>query len=351
MSRFGPKAAVSKPRRARNRHKPRWPTDLDRPLVGYALRRTVREFQRDECLDAAAGLTYYGVLSVFPALLVMVSLLGVVGQAERTTDVVLGIVGQLVPQSVVDTLRPPIEQLAASPTAGVALVIGLTAALWSASRYVGAFGRTMNRIYGVEEGRPMRRRLPVQLLVTLVTVVLATGEALMLVFSGPLAQAIGRTAGLGQEALALWSYARWPVVLLFAMIIVAMLYSATPNTRAVRIRWVSLGAFVAVLTWVGASVLFAVYVANFGRFNETYGALAGVIVFLLWLWVTNLALLLGAELDAELERARQLQAGIHAERRLQLAPHIEADDSAYLEQVEEAVRLRERHDRETAAVS
>lgn len=332
---------------SRSRRKVKWPTGLKRPVVGYALRRTVREFQRDECFDLAAALTYYSVLSVFPALLVMVSLLGLVGQTERTTDTVLSILDRMVPQSVVNTLRTPIEQLAASSSAGLALLIGLAVALWSASRYIGAFGRAMNRIYGVEEGRPIWRRLPVRLLITLLTLLLVTGEALMLVLSGPIAQAIGRTVGLGDAALTVWSYAKWPLVLLFAMAILAILYTATPNIRSVRVRWVSVGAFVAVVTWVGASLAFALYVANFGRFNETYGALAGVIVFLLWLWVTNLALLLGAELDAELERARQLQAGMPAEHHLQLTLRDDAGDSGYRNQVEEAVRIRECHARQT----
>ncbi|WP_238888581.1 YihY/virulence factor BrkB family protein [Mycobacterium sp. IDR2000157661] len=327
---------------SRSRRKVEGPTGLKRQVVGYALRRTAREFQRDECFDLAAALTYYGVLSVFPALLVMVSLLGLVGQTERTTDTVLGILDRIVPQSVVNTLRTPIEQLAASSSAGLALLIGLAVALWSASRYIGAFGRAMNRIYGVEEGRSIWRRLPVRLLITIITLLLVTAEALMLVLSGPIAQAIGRTVGLGDAALTVWSYAKWPVVLLFAMVMIAILYTATPNIRSVRVRWVSVGAFVAVLTWVGASLAFALYVANFGRFNETYGALAGVIVFLLWMWVTNLALLLGAELDAELERARQLQAGLPAEHHLQLALRDEADDSGYRNQVMEAVRIRER---------
>lgn len=331
-----------------SRRKVEWPTALKRPFVGYALRRTIREFQRDQCVDLAAALTYYSVLSVFPALLVMVSLLGLVGQTERTTDTVLDILDRIAPQSVVNTLRAPIEQLAALPSAGLALLTGLAVALWSASRYVGAFGRAMNRIYGIEEGRSIWRRLPVRLLITLVSLLLVTAEALMLVLSGPIAEALGRAVGLGDVALTVWSYAKWPVVLLFAIAMIAILYTATPNIRSVRVRWVSLGAFVAVVTWVGASLAFALYVANFGTFNETYGALAGVIVFLLWLWVSNSALLLGAELDAELERARQLQAGIPAEQDLQLRVRDEVDDCAYRNLIAEAVQIRDRHAREPA---
>jgi membrane protein len=304
---------------------PESPTDLTKRSLLYVLRRTASEFGTDQCTDLAASLTYYAVLSVFPALVVVVSLLGVFGQGQRTTDAVLQIVGDLGPASAVDTLRAPIQQLVESPSAGFALVVGILGALWSASGYVGAFGRAMNRIYQIEEGRPVWKLRPTQLLLTLVGLVLAAAVAFMLAVSGPIAAAVGRTIGLGEVAENIWNVGRWPVVLVCVALAVAVLYYAAPNIQQPTFRWISVGAGVAILIWVVASVGFGFYVANFGSYNKTYGALAGVIVFLLWLWITNLALLFGAEVDAELERGRQLQAGIHAERDLKLPPR---DDRA-----------------------
>lgn len=298
--------------------KPDSPTDLRKRSVLYVLRKTAREFGTDQCTDLAAALTYYAVLSLFPALVVVVSLLGVFGQGERTTDAVLQIVDDVGPASAVDVLRTPIQQLVESPSAGFALIVGILGALWSASGYVGAFGRATNRIYEVEEGRPMWKLRPIQLLLTLVGLVLAAVVAFMLAVSGPIASAVGEAIGVGDTAETIWNIGRWPVLLVVVTVAVAVLFYASPNVRQPKFRWISVGAGVAILAWVLASVLFGLYVANFSSYNKTYGALAGVIVFLLWLWITNLALLFGAELDAELERGRQLQAGIAAERELQL---------------------------------
>lgn len=300
--------------------KPESPTDLSKPSILYVLRRTAREFGTDQCTDLAAALTYYAVLSLFPALVVVVSLLGVFGQGQRTTDAMLQIVGDLGPASAVDTLRMPIQQLVESPSAGFALIVGVLGAVWSASGYVGAFTRAMNRIYEVKEGRPVWKLRPIQLLLTLVGLTLAAAVAFMLAVSGPIASVIGGAIGLGEVAETIWSIARWPVVLILVTLAVATLYYAAPNVKQPKFRWISVGAGVAILAWILASVLFGFYVGNFGSYNKTYGALAGVVVFLLWLWITNLALLFGAELDAELERGRQLQAGIVAERDLQLPP-------------------------------
>ncbi len=300
--------------------KPKSPTDLTKPSLFYALRATVREFQRDQCTDLAAALTYYAVLSLFPALLVMVALLGVFGQGGRTTDTVLEIASDVVPASAVDMLRDPIQQLVETPSAGFALLAGALVALWSASGYIGAFGRAMNRIYEIDEGRPIWKLRPLQLVLTLAGLVIAAAVAFMLAVSGPVAEAVGDAIGAGEVALTAWNIVRWPVILLFVILAVAILYYATPNVQQPKFRWISIGAAVAIIAWIAASVLFGLYVTNFGSYNKTYGALAGVIVFLLWLWITNLALLFGAELDSELERSRQLQAGMPAERDLQLPP-------------------------------
>jgi membrane protein len=330
--------------------KPDSPSDLSKPSIVYVLRKTVREFGTDQCTDLAAALTYYAVLSVFPALVVMVSLLGVFGQGQRTTDAVLQIIDDLGPSSAVETLRAPIQQLVESPSAGFALVVGVAGALWSASGYIGAFGRAMNRIYEVEEGRPVWKLRPLQLLLTLVGLVAAATVAFMLAVSGPIAEAVGGAIGAGEVAYTVWNVARWPVVLVFVVLSVAVLYHSSPNVKQPNFRWISVGAGVAILVWILASVGFGFYVGNFGSYNKTYGALAGVIVFLLWLWITNLALLLGAELDAELERGRQLQAGIAAETDLQLPPRdnrvAEKNQAKERQDVERGRVLRESRGRE-----
>jgi membrane protein len=324
--------------------KPASPTKLTRPSLLYVLRRTAREFRQDQCQDVAAALTYYAVLSLFPALVVVVSLLGVFGQGKRTTDAVMEIAADLVPTSAVDVMRQPIQQLVESPSAGFALVAGLLGAVWSASGYVGAFGRAMNRIYEIEEGRPAWKLRPLQLLLTLAGLIMVAAVGFMLAVSGPVAAAIGDAIGAGELAETLWSVLRWPAILVFVIVAVAILYYVTPNVQQPKFRWISVGAAVAILTWIVASVLFGIYAANFGSYNKTYGALAGVIVFLLWLWITNLALLFGAELDAELERGRQLQAGMPAERELQLPPKdtrgIEKSEAAEEKHIERGLLLR-----------
>jgi len=273
------------------------------------------------------------------------SLLGVFGQGRRTSDAILDIVEDVAPGSAVETLRPTIEQLVNAPSAGIALVIGILGALWSASGYVGAFGRAMNRIYEVEEGRPMWKLRPQQLLLTAGGLVIVAAVAFMLAVSGPLAESIDNVLGLGDTALAIWTIGRWPVVLFLVASGVAVLYYAGPNVKQPKFRWVSVGAVIAIVTWIAASLLFGLYVANFGSYNKTYGALAGVIVFLLWLWITNLALLFGAEVDAELERGRQLQAGIAAEAELKLPLRdttlVDKNEAKQSRDVERGKRLRD----------
>ncbi|WAJ47598.1 YihY/virulence factor BrkB family protein [Mycobacterium sp. Aquia_216] len=300
--------------------KPESPDDLTRASWFYVLRKTAREVTNDQCTDLAAALTYYGVLSVFPALLVMVSLLGVFGEGRRTTNALLDAAGVVVPASAVDMLRQPIEQIVDSRSAGFALVFSILGALWSASGYIGAFGRAMNRVYGIAEGRPFWKLRPMQLALTVAALILAAAVAFMLAISGSLTQAVGSAIGLGHAAQMTWSIAKWPMILVLVTLVVAILYYVTPNVRQPKFRWLSVGSTIAIMIWTLASVGFGFYVSDFGSYNKTYGALAGIIVFLLWLWITNLALLFGAELDAELERGRQLQAGIGAERELQLPP-------------------------------
>ena len=300
--------------------KPDSPGDLTKPSWTYVVRKTVREFSADQCTDLAAALTYYAVLALFPAALAMLSLVGLVGDGRATVDALLQVLRDVGASGAADTLEPTFVQLSQSSGAGLGLVLGLATALWSASGYVGAFGRGMNRVYEVAEGRPFWKLRPLMLLVTLVTVVLAAVVALGLVLTGPAAQAVGDALGLGSTVVTVWSIAKWPVMLAVVMIIVGLLYYATPNVKQPKFRWISVGAAVAIVVWVVASAAFGFYLANFSSYDKTYGSLAGVIAFLLWLWLTNLALLFGAELDAELERGRELQAGMPAEEEIQL-PH------------------------------
>ncbi len=318
--------------------KPDDPTDLEKRTWWYVAKKVRREFGDDQCTDLAAALTYYGVLAIFPAVLALSAILGLVGQSEKSVQTVLDVISPLVSEDALGTIEPTLLELASSQTAGWALLFGAVLALWSASGYVGAFARAMNRIYEIGEGRPFWKLRPVMLLITLVAIVLVALVLLMLVVSGPLAQSIGDQIGVGDQAVQVWSIAKWPVMVLAVMIIVAILYYATPNVQQPKFRWISVGAVVAIVLWMIASAGFAFYVANFASYNKTYGSLAGVIIGLVFLWLTNVALLLGAEIDSELERGRQLQAGIAAETELQLpardtrniekAAEKEADDAA-----------------------
>jgi membrane protein len=294
------------------------PTDLKRPSVMLAVRRSVREFLDDEGTDRAAALTYYSVLAIFPAAIALMSLLGVVGQGKSSLHAVQDVLRPLLSPGTFKTVNNMLVPLATSQAAGIALVVGIVGALLSASGYVGAFGRAMNRVYEVEEGRPIWVLRPLQFAVTLATVLMCAAGLVILVVSGPVADSVGNRLGVGSSALTVWNIAKRPVLIVIVVLIVALLYYATPNVKQPHIRWISVGAFVAIVIWLVASAGFAFYVAHFGSYNKTYGAVAGGVVALLWLWLTNVALLFGAELDSELERSRQLQSGIAAEETLQL---------------------------------
>lgn len=294
--------------------------DTSTSPLWFGIKGAIREFSRDQCTDLAAALTYYATLSLFPAVVALVSLVGIVGDGRSTTRVITRMLDDLGQAELAAAIEGPLTSLAQTPVAGTAFALGLVGALWSASAYVGAFGRAMNRIYEVREGRPFWKLRPLMLLVTLVCVVVAALTVVGLVISGPIAEAIGSTLGMGEQAVAVWGIARWPAILVMVVIAVALLYWATPNVQQPSFRLVSAGAVIAIGVWVLASFGFAFYVSHFSNYDRTYGSLAGVIVFLLWLWLTNLALLFGAEVDAEVERARELLSGIPAEERLHLPP-------------------------------
>jgi membrane protein len=284
------------------------PTKL--PAKGWfgALKRAGKEFSEDNVSDWAAALTYYGVLSIFPGLLVLVSLLGLLG--PETTQTVQDTVTDVAPRGIGDLLNSVVNQVKGSGSvASFAAIFGLLAAFWSASGYIGAFMRASNAIYDVPEGRPIWKTLPIRLAVTAVIGLMLIISAVIVVFTGDLAQAAGDVIGLGSTAVTVWNIAKWPVLILIVSLMFAILYWASPNAKHGGFRWVSPGGIFAVLLWIIASAAFAFYLANFANYNKTYGALGGVIVFLVWLWISNIAILMGAEMDAELERARAIEAG------------------------------------------
>jgi membrane protein len=296
------------------------PADLPKRSWWQILKRTVKEFQDDNLTDWAAALTYYGLMSLFPMLVALVAVLGVFGQ-EDSIATLLDSFNEAGLSSLADAVREPLLGVVNSKAgAGALLSFGLLAALWSASGYLGAFMRAANSIYETEEGRPFWKLRPTQVGLTLLGVLLLSLVAIGLAISGPVAEAIGDAIGFGDTAVTVWSIAKWPLMLAIVMSIIAALYYIAPNVRQPNFRWVSPGGVLAVVLWVVASFGFAFYVSNFGSYNETYGTLGGIISFLVWMWISNLALLLGAEFDAELERERELRSGLPAEEELQLPP-------------------------------
>ncbi|MEX0172970.1 YihY/virulence factor BrkB family protein [Streptomyces sp. LMG1-1-1.1] len=272
------------------------------------LRGTLKEFKEDELIDRAAALTYYGVLAIFPAILVLVSILGIVG--ESAIKQVLENLQKLAPGPARDVITDAVQQLQGNSGLGsVTAVVGLVLAVWSASGYIAAFIRTSNAVYDMPEGRPVWKILPLRLALTVTLMILLVASALIVVFTGGLAQQAGDALGVGDTAMTVWSIVKWPVLVLLATTMIALLYWAAPNAKGRGFRWVTPGSFLALVLWMIASAGFAFFVANFGSYNKTYGAVAGVIIFLAWLWITNLAILLGLEFDAEMTRQRAIAGG------------------------------------------
>jgi membrane protein len=292
-----------------------WPT----------LKRTAKEFQEDNLTDWAAALTYYGLLSLFPALIAMVSLIGIFGDPKSTTESLTEIITEIGPASAAETFEGPIKSITEnSGTAGVALILGLLASLWSASGYIGAFMRASNVIYETPEGRPFWKLRPLQLLVTLTMIILMTLLAVSLVLTGPIVEAVAGPLGIGSTAVDVWDIAKWPVMALVFLLMIAVLYYASPNVKLRGFRWVTAGSLVAIVVWIVASALFALYVSNFSSYDKTYGTLGGLIALLVWFWISNLAILFGHQLNAERERSLELAEGRpRAEREIQLEPRDE----------------------------
>jgi membrane protein len=304
---------------------PEGPAHARKGSLGQTLKRTFTEFKEDELMDRAAALTYYGVLSIFPALIALVSIVGLVFDPAQVTKALTDVVSSVGPASAVEIFKGPIETITkSSGTAGIMLIVGIASALWTASGYVGAFMRAANVIYEVEEGRAIVKLRPLQMLVTLVLVLALALVLVAVVITGPLAEAVGSAVGLGAAAVTAWDIAKWPVLLAVVVVMIALLFYASPNAKLRGVKSILPGAALAVVGWLVASAAFAFYVANFGSYDKTYGVLGGVVIFLVWAWLTNVAILLGAELNAERERSRQLEAGTRgAERELQLVERSE----------------------------
>jgi membrane protein len=283
------------------------PAKLKGKGVFAALKRTIKQFSEDNVTDWAAALTYYGVLSIFPGVLVLVSILGMLSDNGQKT--VQDTVSEIAPNQIQSLLDQVLNQVSDPGTAGFAAIFGIATAFWSASGYIGAFMRASNAIYDVPEGRPIWKTLPIRLGVTAVVGLMLILSAVIVVFTGDLAQAVGDTIGLGSAAVTTWNIAKWPVLIILVSLMFAILYWASPNAKTGGFRWVSPGGIFAVVIWLIASGAFALYLANFANYNKTYGTLGGVIAFLVWLWISNIAIMLGAELDAELERGRAIAAG------------------------------------------
>src|SRR6478735_1748730 len=284
------------------------PTDLPKEAWPAILKRTFKQFGEDQLTTWAAALTYFGVLSLFPMLLALVSVLGVIGPSA--TQPLLDNLSGLAPGPAKDILTNVLTSLESNQGGStVALILGLAIAIWSASGYIGAFMDASNNVWDVPEGRPIWKKIPVRLGVTVILLVLLTVTALAVVFTGSVAQKVGDIIGLGSTFVDVWGIVKWPILFLIVSFMISLLYWACPNVKQPGFPWVTPGGLLAVVLWIAASALFALYVANFSSYNKTYGSLGGVIVFLTWLWITNIIVLLGAEFNSEMERSKAIQGG------------------------------------------
>ena len=319
--------------------KPDSPTEITGTSWQYVVKRALAEFTHDQCTDLAGALTYFAVLSLFPGLLAVLSLLGVFGQGEATAAWLIDFLSVNAPKDLVELLADPIRQISTQGGSGLALVTGILGALWAASGYVGAFGRAMNKVYEVEEGRTFVRLRAMNLAVTLGMVVGIVGVLGLFLLGGDFGAVL-----LGPSLARTLGYLAWPVAVVVGVVLLALLYYMTPNVQQPKFRWVSIGAGVALAGMGLAAFAFTFYVSNFSKFNAMYGTIGSVIVLLLGLWIMNNVMLFGAELDAELERGRQLQAGIKAEKSIQLPPRdtrgVEKQTKKAAELVEQARALR-----------
>ena len=327
-----------------NTSEPETPAEIDGSSWRLAVRRALRAFGVDECPDVAASLTFYAVLALIPATMVSFSIVSLLGRGEETARVVGDVVGALMPDVSAESVRDGIAVIADARLSGILLVFALALTLWAVARYVAALGRGMNRIYGVAEGRPVWRLKSGQLLIALVVIVCSALILAILTFTDAVAEAVGQSLGLEDATLLVWRIVRWPLLTAIVVFVLAFLYYSSPNVKPARFRWMSLGAAAALAVLLIASLGFWLYVANFADYDRLYGAFAGVIVFALWLWIANMAILVGAEFDAEVQRVRQLLAGVPAETQVQVplrdARRIAQSVRSDLEEEAKARRIR-----------
>lgn len=320
------------------------PRRLSRPAWRLVLRTTIRGAVRHQLFDQAAALTYYAVLSLAPSLVALISISAIFGEGRRSADALLETVSDVAPDSAIALLKQPLENFAASPSVGYALAASIVIAIWATSSYVAAFGRSLNRIYGIEEGRTIWKVRSLDVLIAVVVMVLALVTVAALVLSDPVADNLGAALGIGATPQTVWSIVKWPVLVIAVTLNVAILYYGTPNAKFPHFRWMSAGALISVIGVVCVSLLFALYVKNFAHFDRTYSSFAGVIVVLIWIWIINLVLLFGADFDAQFERARELESGLPAERQVQLEPRdvklIERNAERRRQELAEARRIR-----------
>jgi membrane protein len=324
---------------------------LGRQAWQLAGRRALHGFMRHRGIDSSATLAFFAALTVFPASLTIVSAFALIDDRAHASRDILTVVESVASKDTADAVRGPLNQLLSIPSPGIALAIGLVLTLWSLSNYVTAFGRSVNVAYEVEEGRQWGL-LRLAMIGVAAVLMLALGLIIVLLLGTPTVAAdIAKTNGLPPAAAIVWDVAKWPVIAVLAIVLVATLYYYSPNVRHLRIRWVTWGALAAIVVWVLATTGFAFYVLNISHYNKVYGWLGGAIVLLLWLYLSNYVVVFGAEVDAEIVRVRQLEAGIEAEtviqlplrsthRNLILARHLADDERRGRELREESDRDR-----------
>jgi membrane protein len=279
--------------------------------AGAVAKRTLKAFYDDQMTHHAAALTYYVLMSLFPAVLLALSLLGLLGQYPETYNAIMDYLREVAPMSVVDPLDRSLRgALQSKGTAATALVIGVVVALYGTTGALEAARRALNVVFEVDGGRGFLRRKATDVASTVVLMVLVLASLIMVFVGGRFAEDLLGFIGLGSTAAQIWSIARWPGALAVAMLVFAFVYYVTPDVQQRSFRWVTPGAVVGVLLWLVASLGFSAFVSNFADVGALYGTFAGAIVLVAWLWLTNVALLLGAELNAEIEREQQLGEGV-----------------------------------------
>ena len=331
------------------------PWRLGREAWALAGRRAIRKFGTDRCPDGAAALTFYAVLAAVPAAIAVISTIGLLGRDGSRLENLMRAADAMLPEDTAAALRQLLPELAEATATGWVLVFALAVTIWSVGRYVTSFSRAVNGIYGVEEGRPFWKSKPAHLLLTTVIIVLVAVAVLIAVTGQRVSRGIGQVWGVGEAGLFVWSVVRWPALVVVTVLLIAILYYFAPNVAPRSFRWMSLGAAAALIVFGIASVGFGFYLTSITDYERLYGPFAGVLIFLLWLWIANMALLLGVEIDVELERVRELRAGVPAERQVQ----VELRDTRAIasavrrdgDEERRAARIRRRHGDDDAHAS